>query len=154
MTLAAPPWTKSPLSHAELRSARTRAGQAVMKAQHVTAAARRLIDETRALRRSAPGSTSAVRFFVLRGEVDGAPVTGRWLAGTLMTSPELHRRAELLVQLEERFEMGMGGGGTIPAGLSQPMPALLTLVRACDRLRWVLVGPMGSTPNPLETADR
>jgi hypothetical protein len=117
----------------------------------VVAASRHLVDQARSIRRDGAG-TQMLRFFVLDGEVDGIPVKGRWLAGSLLATQRLRQRAELLVQLEERFEVDLGGTA-VPAGLTEPLAALLTLVRACDRIRSVLIGPIGR-PLPLRHGKR
>jgi hypothetical protein len=128
-----------------------RAEQVRARALDVTAVAQRLILESRALRTQAPGGAASLRFFVLHGGVEGNPVKAWWLAGTLTTSRELRDRAELLVHLDERFELGPGDL-SIAAALDDPLAALLTLVRACDRIRSVLVGPVMPLPPQIRKA--
>jgi hypothetical protein len=85
-----------------------------------------------------------VRYFTLRGEVDGAPVRAWWSRGRLIASPALSARAELLVRLGERF--GPASGTAVVAGLGRPTAALLTVIRACDRVGEIRIGPMPVEP--------
>lgn len=51
------------------------------------------------------------------------------------------RRAEMLVDLRERF-VSEPDGPVMEAGLEDPAAALLTLVRSCDRVGLVKLGPL------------
>jgi|SRR5579884_2547997 len=91
-----------------------------------------------------------MRFFALLGEVDGQPVRATWLRGSLAASSALMRRAELLVAMDEVFETD-DPATVVRADLRTALAAMLTLIRACDRVRSVRFGPAGTAS--LETAD-
>jgi hypothetical protein len=76
--------------------------------------------------------------FSLDGIVDGCSVHAEWREHRLVADPLLLERAELLVELQEEFLPGEPGAFT--ASLTgPPVVALVTLVRACDRVQAVEV---------------
>jgi hypothetical protein len=80
---------------------------------------------------SGQGSTQAV---VVRGLLDGHPSEAHWVAGTLIAEPELLRRAEVVVAMEERFTHD-GTRAVVTASLhGDPAAAALTLMRALTKV--------------------
>jgi hypothetical protein len=93
--------------------------------------------ETGPARRSPP-----LRSFFLEGVVEHRAVHAEWRDGGLVADPLLLERAELLVSLGEQF--GAPNTGPYTASLcGLPIVALLTLMRACDRVQTVdvVAGP-------------
>lgn len=88
-----------------------------------------LRDEARRLRRHRPGADVG---FHLEGLVDGSAVWADWTPGGLATCLPLRQRADLVVALGD----SIGDPGLeVPACLDgSPTSALLTLMRACDRV--------------------
>lgn len=134
--LRSPSWNDRRAGSAELRQ---RAAAACRHAEGAVARARRAVAESRRL---LPESTPAhPRYFVVRGGLDGEPVRAVWTRRGLLASRTLQRRGELLVSMGERFE-APERGAVVAADLGQPLPALLTLLRACDRVENVVFGPL------------
>ena len=76
--------------------------------------------------------------FHLQGVVDGMRVTAEWAAGRVVGSEALLVRADLVVRLGESF--AGADGALVEAGLDDgPTRALLTCMRACDRIEGVSV---------------
>lgn len=119
-----------------------RASRAVARAEFGCHHAQRLVAETRVLR----GPTAWPRVFVVRGEVEGRPVRAAWCRDSLVCSNALLKRASLLVAMGEEFGDG-SSGERVSASLEQPIPAMLTFMRACDHVRTIQFGPLagGST---------
>ncbi len=126
---------------AAVSGARLRAEEACARAEVVLARARTLVEDSRLLRQAAERAGSP-RYFVLRGEVEGHPVRAMWFRGSLLASPELRQRAEVLVALGARFRVA-DQGRALTANLDEPAAALLTMIRACDRVR---VAEFGAAP--------
>jgi hypothetical protein len=94
--------------------------------------------------RSAPGPGTSRRdtiepdgssWFVVRGEIDGQPVTARWLDGELRCDADVRGRADLVVAMGERF---VHDGHEITASVDDGFgAALLTVVRSFSRIRSV-----------------
>lgn len=74
------------------------------------------------------------RMFSVTGTVDSFPVHAFWHRGQLSLSPLLWRRAELIVALGDEFHDDERER-SVSADLTEPLPALLTLMRACDRVQ-------------------
>ena len=74
--------------------------------------------------------------FRLRGVVDGAPVVADWTPGGPVASDALMVRADLVVRLAERF-VGADGRQLAASLEGSPTQALLTFIRACDRVESV-----------------
>jgi hypothetical protein len=88
-----------------------------------------------------------VRSFSLDGTIEDRPVHAEWRDRRLIADPLLLERAELLVEIGEEFLAGEPGA--FAASLTgPPIVALLTLMRACDRVRSidVLTPPGGGLP--------
>lgn len=122
----------------DLAGAVSRATDAVERAESSTATARRLIAQSRHLR-SVAATAGSPRFFVVAGEIEGSPVRAAWFRGSLIATEALLRRAALLVDLGEEFADDEGVA-LVQADLSQPVAAMLTFIRACDRVRAVRLG--------------
>lgn len=86
------------------------------------------------------------RWFVVQGLVEGRPVRARWWRGSLQVDQALRTRSELVVELGDEFETP--GGRVIRADLERPLPAMLTLLRACDRALSVVFGPASAATDP------
>ena len=70
--------------------------------------------------------------FELRGQLGDRVVRASFTGGRLSCDPELETQARLLVALGERF---VGEGRIVHASLEEGwLSALLTLMRACDRV--------------------
>jgi hypothetical protein len=82
------------------------------------------------------------RTFLVVGTVEDMSVRAFWSRRRLVVSNPLRRRAEVLVAMGERFEVEGPDTAPVTAGLEDPVPALLTLMRACDRVTAVQLGPM------------
>ncbi|HAM03188.1 MAG TPA: hypothetical protein DCQ30_13325 [Acidimicrobiaceae bacterium] len=115
-----------------------RAASATLAANATSLLAEELVLQSRLLR---GGAGSSPRFFVLHGSVEDHRVRASWFRGRLLASRELLRRAEMLVDLRERF-VSEPDGPVMEAGLEDPAAALLTLVRSCDRVGLVKLGPL------------
>ena len=94
------------------------------------------------------------RTFLVVGSVEDAMVRAFWSRRRLVVTPLLRRRAEVLVAMGEQFEVEGPAAPPLVAGLSDPVPALLTLMRACDRLTAVQLGPMMLHPSGTLLAGR
>lgn len=95
------------------------------------------------------GRVGFPRFFRLVGEIDGQPVRAVWGCGTLHGSIALLERGRLLVAMGERF-VENDTGLIVEAGLEAALPAMLTLMRACDQVHEVQVGSWSSVSNSPE----
>lgn len=113
------------------------AASAIATARRTTRRAQVLVEEAQRLRRR-----GTVRFFVVRGEIEERPARAIWSQDRLIATRALLERAELLVQLGDRFETT--AGSSLEADLGQPLPALLTLIRACDRAQEISFGPVAT----------
>ena len=87
--------------------------------------------------------------FVVRGIIDGRPLTAHWCDGHLDTDPEVRRRAEVIVAMEDQFISD--DGYPLQASLVGGFASLLTLTRAFTRVTSVEIdlqhGPRdGSSP--------
>jgi hypothetical protein len=121
----------------EWRDVLNRAESACARARVETLRASSLIATSRGLR--ALADVGAIRYFIVRGEVEGYRVRAVWSRGHLTTSPLLQQRADVLVALGDEFLSGDAG---FAAELSHALPAMLTLIRSCDRVDSVEFGPM------------
>ena len=65
--------------------------------------------------------------FVIRGFIDGRPSAARWQDGALDAEPELLRRAEIVVALEEDF---CAESVIVRASLDGGVATALTVMRA------------------------
>lgn len=119
-----------------LRDLRSRAEAACSRARDALSRAGELVAESRSL---CPAH-NCPRYFVVHGEVDGRPARAVWSRFGLLATEALARRGAVLVAIGEEFADPRGS--SIRADLSQPAPALLTLVRACDRVSFVQFGPL------------
>jgi hypothetical protein len=71
--------------------------------------------------------------FVVEGFVADRRLVARWTNGVLLVPVEVLRRAEIIVALGERFRRD--GGELVAASLDDgPLPALLTVIRAFDKI--------------------
>lgn len=69
--------------------------------------------------------------FVIQGFVDGRPVTARWSNGVLTADDELRRRAEVIVAMDDDFDLEEPPGHRLGACLDGGITAaLLTVLRA------------------------
>lgn len=123
-------------SRAEARWARqqalVRANWLRAEAATLRVASAALREEARRLRRHRECADVG---FHIEGVVDGATVWADWSPSGLAACPTLRQRAELVVALGDRIG---GPGQEGPACLDEgPTSALLTLMRACDRVRTV-----------------
>jgi hypothetical protein len=74
---------------------------------------------------------------VVRGLLDGRPSEASWVPGAVIAEPELVRRAEVVVALEERFTHE-GTTAVVTASLDgTPAAAALTLMRAFTQVTYV-----------------
>lgn len=87
------------------------------------------------------------RFFTVHGEIDGRFVQASWYRTLLGASDELMARAQLIVSVGDHFGEH-GSGSHVIASLDEPLPALLTFIRACDQTHKVVFGPSGITTQP------
>jgi hypothetical protein len=115
--------------------ARAAASAAIARSQRLLGAAQEACSLSRARRFQ---SRAHLRYVVVRGLVEGQPVSAIVRArGQLMADPALLDRARLLVSLGETFDHGR-----IAATLTDSHLAVaLTLIRACDRVLAIEVGP-------------
>ena len=104
---------------------RTRSAVAVSRRVQAAVRARVLCDPVRQL---------GTGDFRLRGTVGGQDVAALWSGGELDASAALLQQAGLVVALGDVLGDGR------PAGLGDSRSALLTLARACDRVRHVELG--------------
>lgn len=88
-----------------------------------------------------PTETSWPRVFVVHGEIEGKTVRAVWSRGSLVCSAALRQRGELLVAMGEEFGLEPGGP-VLPAGFEDPAAAMLTFMRACDRVNKVQFSPV------------
>lgn len=107
-----------------------------VESERLRASSRQLTTEARRLRRK-EARPEAVGFR-LEGCIDGHQVQGCWTPRGVAASDDLLRRAQVVVALGDTF--GGFDGGTLRAALDRgPTQALLTLMRACDRVESVSV---------------
>ena len=86
--------------------------------------------------------------YVVTGTVDGVPVRARLERGELDLPPRLRRRAQLIVDLGDTFDAG--DGTYLEASLEgEPLVALLTAMRACDRILSIEVQTVPTTEEEL-----
>jgi hypothetical protein len=111
----------------------------------------RLRIKAEAVRRPQAGARETARHrvtsFSLDGIIEACPVHAEWGGNRLVADPLLLERAELLVSIGEQFRAGEPEA--FAASLSgPPIVALLTLIRACDRVQGidVAVRPRGTGP--------
>lgn len=130
--------TSSPTEDKERAQLLNWAASASLCADVASRQAQELILRSRQLRAGINGSP---RFFVLHGSVENRSVRASWFRGHLLASPTLRLRADMLVDLGERF-VSEPGAPEVVASLSAPGAALLTLVRSCDHVKLVKLGPM------------
>jgi hypothetical protein len=71
--------------------------------------------------------------FYLRASVDDELRLAIWRTNRLLCHPELRARAELVVRLGETFQVPELER-SVKAGLEEPLPAALTLMRAADEI--------------------
>ena len=106
------------------------------ESERLRASSRHLTTEARRLRRREPRPEAVG--FRLEGRIDGHRVQGSWTPRGVAASDDLLRRAQVVVALGDTF--GGFDGGTLQAALDRgPTQALLTLMRACDRVESVSV---------------
>jgi hypothetical protein len=126
----------------------------IVQAQASVAAATALCGDAAGLRTQArairsrrtepsPMCSHRVRSFSLEGVIEDRTVHAEWRDGRLMADPLLLERAQLVVGLEDQFLSP--DASPLTASLNGlPIVALLTLMRACDRVRQIdVVGPAG-----------
>jgi hypothetical protein len=75
----------------------------------------------------------AAYLFWLSAYVDGVRRFAVWSDNGLLVHPELAARAALVIQLGETFEAAESAC-SVPAGLDEPIQAVLTLIRAADQV--------------------
>ena len=80
-------------------------------------------------------------FFVVRGSIGEQRVRAAWFCGGLEATTALRVRADLLVRLGETFQT-QREGPIVLAGLEEPLAAMLTVIRSCDRLLDARFGPV------------
>ncbi len=97
------------------------------------------------------GPPRPIEYFVVRGEIDEEPVRASWFHGNLNASRRLKDRAELPVRIGEAF-VADPDGQLICADLTQLVPAMLTLVRASDRIRSAAFGRLPASTVETRTA--
>ena len=131
------------LTPGDVSRAVDRASAAAARAHRLTGWSQDLVRRSRQVR--LPLAADAIRYFALRGVVDDLPVRAWWSRQSLRASPSLLRRAELIVAMGERFVVEEGAR-VVSADLGRPTSALVTLIRACDRVGAVSVGPL---PGPV-----
>lgn len=119
-----------------------RAVEAAARARAISALSRDLVEQSRRLRSTSGQLPEGPRFFVVHGEIQGRSVRASWFRGSLSATGTLLQRMHLLVALGEEFAPESGQGDVVAAGLAEPGPAMLTSVRACDRVRMVRFGPL------------
>lgn len=121
-----------------------RAMEAATRAGSMVLLSRDLVAQSRRLRAASPLPPRGPRFFVVHGEILGQTVHASWFRGSLSATGTLLQRMQLLVDIGEEFVVESGEGDAVAAGLAEPGPAMLTSVRACDRVRMVRFGPLDS----------
>jgi hypothetical protein len=117
-----------------------RAESAIVEAEATRCLARGLAQQSRELR-VANAAAQWPRFFVVHGWVEGERVRASWFRGSLKASSALRTRADLLVRMGETFCVPRRDG-VLEAGLDEPLAAMLTFVRSCDRLDAASFGPL------------
>ena len=117
---------------AQARRAARRAAEEAARSARLRAHSERLQDTIKAV--------GYPRWFVVEGVVDGTVTRARWYRGRLMLPSSWAARAALVVALGERYEVPERDDGVV-ASLDEPLPALLTVLRACDRPQRVSFGP-------------
>lgn len=120
----------------------SRARSAIGRAEHIMKRSRTLLEATNRFRGE---GRDWPRFFVLHGRLDAQPVKACWFCGSLLATPVLRARAELLVALGESFNAD-SESPTVEADLDRPLAAMLTLIRACDQVKDARFGPLGYDP--------
>jgi hypothetical protein len=119
----------------------SRAASARVRAKVTSLQSQQLVLQSRVLRRR---DGCWPRFFALQGRVGEHSVRASWSRGHLLASRELLRRAEMLVDLNERF-VSESGRPMVEASLDDPVAALLTLIRSCDDVKLVTLGPLSTS---------
>jgi hypothetical protein len=90
------------------------------------------------------GPSYGIASFTLEGVVEHREVRAEWRDGRLLADPLLLERAHLVVGLGEQF--AVPDTDPLTASLTGlPIVALLTLMRACDRVRQVDVSAPAAT---------
>jgi hypothetical protein len=121
------------------------------RAASLCSEATRLRTRSEAIRRRQMARRATARqrvmSFLLDGIIDSHAVHAEWRDNRLVADPLLLERAELLVDLREQFLPGEADAFT--ASLTgTPVVALLTLMRACDRVRGIDVLAPRRGPDP------
>lgn len=102
-----------------------------------------LMSQSRALKGDR-GCQVFPRWFAIAGQVGEFEVRARWACSQLWLSPRLQDRAEAIVRRGERFVVP-GTDEVVSAGLDSSIGAMLTLLRACDRIVDLGFGPVRPT---------
>jgi hypothetical protein len=112
----------------DVAETRLAAAAAIQRSIELMAAAARLCRESRA---SLLASRAHLLYLRLDGQVDGSPVSAIVRTdSSIVADTALLQRAQLVMALGETFD-----DGRVAASLSAgPLPAALTLLRACDRV--------------------
>jgi hypothetical protein len=129
------------ITRSDLAAAMSRADLARERSEAALRLARQLIETSQALRSEA-GATAWPRYFVVHGSLDGSRVRASWFRGSLQATSLLRSRAELLVAMGESFRVDNEHGPVVVAALDDSLAAMLTIVRACDRIDAVSLGPL------------
>lgn len=128
-------------SRLEMTGLMERAMDAASRAGAICRRSQSLVTESHRMRAVDASGQPAPRFFVVLGEVQGQTVRAAWFRGSLTATGSLLARMRMLVDLGEEFTV-TGEGTPVVAALEEPGPAMLTSVRACDRVRMVRFGPL------------
>jgi len=110
--------------------------------------AARLRSRAEAIRRRPPTGLSEtarhrVISFSLDGTIEACAVHAEWRENRLLVDPLLLERAELVVGIGDEFLAGEPGA-FVASLTGPPIVTLLTLMRACDRVRGIdVVAPPG-----------
>lgn len=128
MTLVPGPRRDRATLAADLRASHARSAALMAQSAEVLRASRDLRAQARRGRDVARVHRMSAGDFRLRGTVSGEPVEALWLGAAMQASEALLARAEVVVALGDVLADGR------PAALSDATAALLTLVRACDRV--------------------
>jgi hypothetical protein len=131
------------ITRSDLAAAMSRADLARERSEAALRLARQLIETSHELRSEAgAGATVWPRYFVVHGSLDGSRVRASWFRGSLQATSLLRSRAELLVAMGESFRVDNEHGPVVVAALDDSLAAMLTIVRACDRIDAVSLGPL------------
>ncbi|HZU78679.1 MAG TPA: hypothetical protein VE991_02085 [Acidimicrobiales bacterium] len=128
------------LTSADLRDLRVRVANAQARSRKVVADAQRLIADSR---RAPSERPEWPRFFALHGSIGGRRVRASWCRGHLVASEELRAMGDVLVAMGEQFTTE-DHRHHVAADLTRALPAMLTLLRACERVQDVRFGPAGA----------